>query len=291
MTGRVRGITRQLGTVGCVAAAFLILLVIIAVVAPWAAPYGPTEGSILDAYLPMSGSHLLGTDANGFDVFSRLLDGARTSLLGPAGVIVLSLVVGVPPALAAAWSGGWVDAVVSRIADVLFALPGILLAVLAVAIFGPGLTPAILSIAISYLPYVARVVRSAALQQRKQPYITALEVQGASAFTISFRHVLPNISGVVLAQSMLAFGYALSDLAALSFLGLAVQAPQADWGVLVNDASGMRNGHSVQVMAASVLIVTTIVALTTIGDRLAGEAPVIRRRLLLPRRTPKVKTA
>lgn len=291
MNARFRATTRRLGLVGCLATVFLIVLAIVAVVAPWVAPYGPTEGSILDSYLPMSGSHLLGTDANGLDVFSRLLDGARTSLLGPAGVIVLSLVVGVPPALAAAWSGGWVDAVVSRVADVLFALPGILLAVLAVAIFGPGLTPAILAISISYLPYVARIVRSAALQQRKQPYVTALEVQGASALTISVRHILPNISGVVLAQSMLAFGYALSDLAALSFLGLAVQAPQADWGVLVNDASGMRNGHSVQVMAASVLIVLTIVALTTIGDRLAADAPVIRRRLLLPRRSPKPQEA
>jgi peptide/nickel transport system permease protein len=270
---------RRLGATGMVALAFLLLVAVLAIGGSRLAPHDPDLGDILNAYAPVGPAHWLGTDINGRDTASRLIAGARTSLLGPAGVVLLSLVLGMPLALIAAWRGGTVDAIVSRVLDVIFALPGILLAILAVAVFGPGLVPAMLAIAVSYLPYVARIVRSAALQHRVRPYVTALEVQGASAFTICVRHILPNIAGLVLAQSTLAFGYALADLAALSFLGLAVQAPQADWGVLVNDQAGLQNGHAVQVVAASILISATIVALTLLGDRLAGnDEPRLQRR-------------
>lgn len=279
----LRRLGQRLGIAGVSALTVLLVLVLMAVVAPWIAPYPPQSGSILDSYAPPSGAHWLGTDANGFDILSRLLIGARTSLLGPAAVILLSLFVGIPLALTAAWRGGLIDTVVSRVLDIVFALPGILLAILAAAVFGPGLTPAVIAIAIAYLPYVARVVRSAALQQRVQPYVAALEVQGVSGFAICVRHILPNIAGIVLAQATIAFGYALADLAALSFLGLAVQAPQADWGVLVNDQAGVRSGHSLQVIAASVLIIITVAALALLGDRVAGDDDrTLQRRV--PRR-------
>jgi peptide/nickel transport system permease protein len=287
----MRAVRARLGVVGTVALLFLLLMAVVAIGASWLAPHDPNAGNILAPYAPASAAHWLGTDINGRDIASRLIVGARTSLLGPAGVILLSLIVGTPLALAAAWCGGIVDTVISRVMDVIFALPGLLLAVIAVAVFGPGLVPAMLAIAVSYLPYVARIVRSAALQHRVQPYVSALEVHGASGFAICVRHILPNISGLVLAQSTLAFGYALSDLAALSFLGLAVQAPQADWGVLVNNPSAIENGHALQVVAASILIIATIASLTLIGDRLAGDDALVHRRLRRGRATAVPATA
>jgi len=289
MITAARRLSSRLGMGGTIALAVLLMLLVMAAAGQAIAPYGPEYGSIPNAYAAPSAAYWLGTDSNGFDVLSRLIIGARTSLFGSAGVILLSLIVGIPPALAAAWRGGLVDTIVSRIADVLFGFPGLLLAVLAVALFGSGLSTAVVAIAISYLPYIARVVRSAALQQRVQPYVAALEVQGVSGFTICTRHIMPNIASIVLAQSTLAFGYALSDLAALSFLGLAVQAPQADWGVLVNDQNAMLTGHPLQVLVASGFIVATIVAITMLGDRIArDDTTVIRRRR---GRTPRQRSA
>jgi peptide/nickel transport system permease protein len=270
---------RRFGPAGLLALGVVGLFVLIAVGAPWIAPHDPTATDLLAAYRPPSGAHLLGTDATGRDIFSRLIWGARTSLVGPAAVIALSLLVGVPLGLASAWRGGWLDAVVARVLDVIFSLPGILLAVLAVAVFSPGLGPAVVALSVAYLPYVGRVVRSAARQQRVQPYVAALEVQGSSGLAICVRHILPNIAGLVLAQATLAFGYALIDLASLSFLGLAVQAPAADWGVLANDSSSVLQGHPGQIVYASIAIVAAVVALITLGDRMAGDDATVARRL------------
>jgi peptide/nickel transport system permease protein len=268
----------RLGLGGRLALGVVTLFVVVALAAPWLAPHDPDTMDLLGTFLPPSPDHWLGTDDTGRDIASRLIWGARTSLAGPAAVIALCLLVGVPLGLASAWRGGWLDAVVSRVLDVIFSLPGILLAVLAVAIFSPGLPPAVVALAIAYLPYVGRVVRSAARQQRVQPYVAALEVQGSSGLTICLRHILPNIAGLILAQATLAYGYALIDLASLSFLGLAVQAPQADWGVLANNSSAVLQGYPGQVIYASICIVAAIVALITLGDRLANDNPSVLRR-------------
>jgi peptide/nickel transport system permease protein len=250
----------------------------VAIAAPLLAPHDPAATDLLSAFQPPSGAHPLGTDGTGRDILSRLIWGARTSLLGPAAVIMLSLLVGVPLGLASAWRGGWLDAAAARVLDVIFSLPGILLAVLAIAVFSPGLPPAVVALAISYLPYVGRVVRSAARQQRVLPYVAALEVQGSSGIAICVRHILPNIAGLILAQATLAFGYALVDLASLSFLGLAVQPPEADWGVLANDSSAVLQGHPGQVIYASICIVVAVVSLITLGDRISGDNPGVVRR-------------
>ncbi|WP_405647281.1 ABC transporter permease [Streptomyces uncialis] len=279
VTRTVRRLRARLGVTGLVALAWIVLVVAGAALAPLVAPHDPDAQNLLNVYAPPGGEHPLGTDGTGRDILSRLLWGARTSLAGPVLVVLLSLVVGLPLALAAAWRGGWADALAGRFLDIVFSLPAILLAVLAVAVFRPGQTPAVLALAVAYLPYVARVARSAALRQRAMPYIAALTVQGHSATAICVRHLLPNIAPVVGAQLPIAFAGALMDLAALSFLGLAVQSPQADWGVLVNDAQAVLQGHSSQVVYAGALIVATVVALTLLGDRLAdGTRPRRARR-------------
>jgi len=265
-----------LGVSGWLALAVIALVVVMALFAPLVAPHDPDTGNLLTPYAGPSGAHWLGTDATGRDIASRLIYGARTSLLGPAAIVLLSLLIGVPLALVSAWRGGLVAFVITRALDVLFAIPGMLIAILAAAVFGAGLRAAVLALAVAYLPYTARVIVSAAERERRQEYVRALTVQGASAVSISVRHVLRNIAPLIASQSTVAFAYALIDLASLSFLGLAVQPPQADWGVLASDRDAVLQGHSMQVVAASVLVVATVLALFVVGARLAGERPSVR---------------
>ncbi|XBB67053.1 ABC transporter permease [Nocardioides sp. WV_118_6] len=272
---RARG---TLGPVGTAALVVVVAMVLLAALAPWLAPYPVDQQDLQHPYAGPSPEHWLGTDATGRDILSRLLWGARTSLGGPALVVALSLAVGLPIGLSAAWRGGLLDAVLARVLDVIFAVPGILVAVLAVAVFEPGLAPAVIALAVAYLPYVARTARAAARAQRHLPYVEALELQGMGGLRICARHVLPNILGVVLAQVPVAFALALVDLASLSFLGLAVQAPAADWGVLVSDNAALLQGHPEQAVYAGLAIVTAVVALTFLGDRLTEGRPAARLR-------------
>jgi peptide/nickel transport system permease protein len=260
-----------LGAGGWLAVVVLVLVVLAAVFAPLIAPYDPNVGDLLNPYAGPSSDHWLGTDGTGRDVFSRLVFGARTSLLGPAAVVLLALVLGVPLALLSAWRGGMTEFAITRTLDVMFAIPGILLAILAVAMFGPGLGAAVLALAIAYLPYVGRLALTAAEGERRLPYVRALSVQGHSAWRINVRHILRNLAPVIVGQASVAFAYALIDLAGLSFLGLAVQAPQADWGVLASDKDAILKGHVLGVASASVLIVVTVLSLFVLGSRVSGE--------------------
>src|SRR4029453_3084610 len=196
---------------------------VVAVFGSWLAPHDPDQISLSDAYLGSTTEHWLGLDSQGRDIVSRLLVGARASLLGPLIVVALSIVVGAALAIISAWRGGLVDSAISSVFEILFAFPGILLAVLVAAVFGPSLTSAALALAVAYTPYIARVVRSAAARERALPYITSLEVQGHSATRICFRHLLPNVLPLVVAQATPVFGYAMVDLAAISFIGLGIQ--------------------------------------------------------------------
>ncbi|RAG83214.1 ABC transporter permease [Streptacidiphilus pinicola] len=270
---------------------WVTLMLLLALAAPLVAPHDPGQQSLLDSYFGPSPAHLLGCDGLGRDVLSRLLLGARTSLLGPALVVCCALLVGIPLALAAAWSGGWVDGVIARVFDLVYALPGLLLAVLTVALFGPGLTPAVVALSIAYIPFLARIVRAAARQQRVSPYVDALAVQGFGVLRITVRHILRNIVPVVVGQAAIAFGYALLDLASLSYLGLAVQAPTPDWGVMVSDTDALMQGQWLPVVAPGVLVVLTVLALTVLGTRIAGERTPYLRRGRARRRRPQSASA
>jgi len=263
----------RLGVTGWLALAVVGFAVLLAAAAPLLAPADPNHGDLLSAFAPPSAAHWLGTDATGRDIASRLMVGARTSLLGPAAIVGLSLLVGIPLALAAAWYRGAASFLIARALDIVFSVPGLLLAILAVALFGPGLWPAVLSLAVAYLPYVARLTMTAAEQERRLPYVDALSVQGQSVFKITGRHLLRNLAPVIAGQATVTFAYALIDLASLSFLGLGVQAPTSDWGVLMSDRDAVLQGHPGQVAAAGVLVVATVLSLFVLGSRLSGEKP------------------
>lgn len=246
-------------------------LVLLAAVGTWLAPYAPDETDVLAAGQGPTGAHWFGTDALGRDVLSRALVGARLSFVGPGIIVVVSSAFGTALAIVAAWNGGWIDRALNRLLNVVFAVPAVLVAVLASAVVGAGFWGPVTALALVYTPYCARVVRSAAVQQRTLPYVEGLELAGISTSRICSRHLLLNVAPIVLAQASIAFGSALIDFAAVSFIGLGVQPPTAEWGVMVADGrSELLDGAVQQSLVAGTCIVITVVAFNAFGDRLAA---------------------
>ncbi len=266
---RTRGWTRGLGVSGWLSIGVLVLVLLLAVVGPLLTSQDPNEGNLAQGFGAPSVEHWLGQDANGRDLLTRLVVGARTAVIGPLLVVVASTILGTVLALAAAWFGGWFDTAVARVVDAVFAFPGLLLAILATALFGAGLPAAVAALSIAYTPYMARIARSAALRERGMPYIAALRVQGIHGLSICVRHILPNIRTLVLANATISFGFALIDLAGLSFIGLGVQPPTADWGAMVGEGlAGILQRYPQESFYAGALIVATVAAANVLGDRL-----------------------
>jgi peptide/nickel transport system permease protein len=275
--GRAVGMLRGTGPAGIGSAVVIGVATIVAVIGPLVAPYSATLPNLALAFVGPTGGHVLGFDYQGRDVLSRLLAGATSSMLGPLAVVLGALLAGTVLAVIAAWRRGVADAVISSGLDILFAFPGILLAVLAAAVFGAGLPAAAISLAIAYMPYVARVLRGAALKERSQPYVAALEVQGASSTTICLRHIVPNIMPLIVAQATILFGYAMVDLAAISFLGLGVQPPAANWGVMISENQvGIPQNYPLPALAAGGCIVAVVIAFNVLGERLFEQAQARR---------------
>ncbi|MFI7011872.1 ABC transporter permease [Streptomyces sp. NPDC050145] len=250
--------------------AVLAALVLVALLAPVLASHDPEAVDLANSLVGSSGDHPLGTDQSGRDILSRVMYGARTGLLGPLLVVAVSTLLGTVLGVAAAWRGGWVDALLSRSMDLVFAIPGLLLAILLVAVAGSGMTAPVAAMAVAYTPYVGRLVRGIARQEKARAYIESYRVQGWSGWSISLRHLLPNIAPTVFAQSAMNFGYALMDLAALSFLGFGVQPPTADWGAMINEGqSAVQLGAMLPTLAPSVCIVLAVVAFGIVGEGLA----------------------
>ncbi|MFE7620472.1 ABC transporter permease [Streptomyces sp. NPDC057496] len=258
------------GPLFSISVAVLAVLVLVALFAPLIAPYDPEALDLSASLVGTTGDHLLGTDQSGRDILSRLIHGARTGLLGPLLIVVVSALLGTVLGTVAAWRGGWADTFLSRSMDLVFAIPGLLLAILLVSVIGSGMTAPVIAMAVAYTPYVGRLVRGIARQEKARPYIESYRVQGWSGWTICLRHLLPNIAPTVFAQSAMNFGYALMDLAALSYLGFGVQPPTADWGAMINDGqAAVLQGAMLPALAPSACIVIAVVAFGIVGEGLA----------------------
>ncbi|MER7395786.1 ABC transporter permease [Streptomyces sp. NPDC000151] len=266
---RVRALARGRGTL--IAAGTVIALIILAAVfAPLLAPYDPNAVDPMAVSQGGSAAHWLGTDNTGRDILSRLLYGARPSLLAPALVTVLAGTVGTALAVSAAWLGGWYDRVVAGFLDLVFGFPGLVLAVVGAAVFGAGLDIAVATLSLAYLPYIARVVRGAALRERALPYVSALTMLGMSGRRSCLRHLLPNLLPLVLVQATTSFGYTMLDVAAFSFIGLGTQPPTAEWGLMVaNGAPDIVAGQPEQSLCAGLVIVVFVVACNLLGSGLS----------------------
>jgi len=255
-----------------VCSAIVGIAVLLAIFGPALAPQDPDASNLANAFVGPASGHALGFDAQGRDLLSRVLTGARTSMAGPFLVVLVAMAAGTTLAIAAAWAGGWVDAAISTVLDIMFSFPAILLAVLAAAVFGPGITAPTLALGAAYTPYIARVLRGAALRERAREYIAACEVQGVGALAICARHLAPNLLGLITAQATLTFGYAMVDFAAISYIGLGVQPPTADWGVMVSTGqAGVLQSYPLESLAAGGSIVLVVVAVNLLGERLAAK--------------------
>lgn len=254
-----------------IGASIIVALVLIGLLAPVIAPHDPNAMNLAQSLGGISSSHPLGLDQSGRDILSRLIYGTRLSLIGPLLVIIISVAIGVPAGLAAGFRGGVVDQVVSRISDILFGFPALLLAIIIVATFGASFQTAVIAIAITYIPLLARVVRGVTMVERRKPYVDALRVQGFSGLRVSTLHVLPNLAPTIIAQCTLNFGYALLDLAALAFLGLGTQPPTADWGQMLSDGRQNILLSPNEVIIASITIAVAVIAFNLLGDSLTKQ--------------------
>ena len=216
-----------------VGGAMVVTLVIAAAFAPLLAPHSPDEIDFLAKLQGPSWAHPFGTDNLGQDIFSRVLYGARTSLIIGALVVGGSLAIGVPLGIAAGYAGGRIDEVIMRIADVFLAFPPLLLPLAVAAALGGSLTNAMLAIVISWFPWYVRLARAQVLTVKQNLYIQAARSMGVRPLVIARRHVFPNIIGPVVVQASLDVGYAILTAAGLSFLGLGAKPPDIEWGLMV----------------------------------------------------------
>lgn len=243
-------------------------VVLMAVLGPWIAPFPPEQLHAGPVDGPSSPQNLFGSDDLGRDILSRVLVGAAPSLFGPVVVVLLSTLLGVVLSVTAAWFGGLARGVIARIVDMIFAIPGLVLAVLAVAMFGKGLVAPVLALSVAYVPVVARLTQTAASRELAKPYVAALRIQGVSSAAICFRHLVPALLPVIAAQATIGFGYATLDLSAISFLGLGAQPPAADWGSMIAGGQpGLLQGAPEQSAFPAALIVITVLAVGVLGAR------------------------
>jgi len=244
----------------------LMIVIILAVFANTIAKYDPNEIDITSMLKGPSGEHIIGTDKSGRDMFARLLFGARTTLLSAFAVIIISVMIGVPTGLVSGYFGGLADKILMRISDVILSFPCLLLAFVFVSAFGRGLINAILALGIVYVPMLAKLTRSLVLVEKNKVYVEAAKSIGFSDLNIMFVQILPNCIATLVVQLTLDIGYAILDLAAMSFLGLGVQPPTADWGAMLEEGRIVITTAPLVAIAPGIMIIVTVVALNIFGD-------------------------
>jgi peptide/nickel transport system permease protein len=216
-------------------AVVVLLFVVVAILAPALAPYEPGKGNLANVLSPPTARHLFGTDELGRDILSRIIHGARLSILEGLFAVSLAMLVGVPLGLVSGYAGGAVDTTVMRLMDILLAFPGVLLAVAIVSVLGPGLVNTMVAVGIYTVPIFARLARGSTLSVKGEPYIESCRAVGMSALRIMGRHVLPNISATLLVVAALRVAIAILTAASLSFLGLGAQPPSPEWGAMLSN--------------------------------------------------------
>lgn len=216
--------------------ALLGLLLLTAAFAPLLAPHNPYLVDLSKKLLPMDGTYLLGTDHLGRDILSRLIYGTRTSLAIVLVIECLILAVSLCIGIAAGYKGGIFDSLLMRVSDLFLALPTFILGLFFIGVLGVGLVNVVITIVLTHWAWYARIVRSMVLQIKSQDYVLAAKTLGGSDLQIIRRHILPSVFSQISILATLDFGHMLLHVAGLSFLGLGIQAPTAEWGVMINDA-------------------------------------------------------
>ena len=279
---RRRLFRRKSSVVGMI---ILAILILIALTAQWIAPYSPTL-SMLDAKPPQNvqkrsapciyilgcstdqPQHIMGTDGNLRDEFSRMLYGARLSLMIGLSTVSFAIIIGTILGALGGYFGGWIDNLIMRVMDVLLAFPSLLLAIAIVTVIGPGLINALLAIGIVSIPAYARVVRGSVLSVREMDYVSASRALGGNTYEILFKRILPNALTPLIVQGTLGIASAILDAAALSFLGLGAQPPTPEWGAMLGSERNQVFTAPHLVFYPGLAIMLTVLAFNLLGDGL-----------------------
>ncbi len=260
------------------------IVVLVAMLAPFIAPHDPIAQNRAALLMPpafMEGgqwTYPLGTDAVGRDILSRLIYGAQYSLFIGTFVVILAVSTGIVIGLVAGYFRGWVDTVIMRVMDVILAFPSLLLALVLVAILGPGLVNAMIAIALVLQPHFVRLTRASVMAEKEREYVTAARVVGAGPIRLMFKTILPNCLGPLIVQATLSFSNAILDAAALGFLGLGAQPPTPEWGTMLAEAREFVLRAWWVVTFPGLAILVTVLAINLIGDGLRDALdPKMRR--------------
>jgi peptide/nickel transport system permease protein len=263
---------------GAISAAVLAIIVVVAVLAPLIAPYGYAIQNLRMANMEPSGAHWLGTDEFGRDLFSRIIHGARTSLAVGVTSITISTICGMALGGAAGYFGGAFDRVVTAVVDLSWSFPEILLALILIAILGPGLTSTMIAISIAYLAQFTRLTRAQVMALKSETYVEATIAMGAGSGHVLFRHLLPNAITPVIVAGMLATGDAIILEATLGFFGLGAQPPTPSWGAMMSSGTAQIFIAPWIIIFPGLAIAITVIAINLFGDSLI-DALDIRKRL------------
>jgi ABC-type dipeptide/oligopeptide/nickel transport system permease subunit len=248
-----------------------------AVLSPWITPFDPNATSFDAIYLRPSPAHWLGTDQLGRDLLSRVISGARSTLLGSIALLALATALGVLIGLTAAWHRGWVDTLLARVTDVMFAFPGLLFVILIIAVFDSGTVTAVVGMGLAYAPVIAKFTRAIALEELARPYVDSYRLQGVGGVALCARYVLPNMVPTLLGYLVVLFGDGLMSLATLNFLGFGSQPPSSDWGLMVEEGrAGVIQAILFPSLVPGLTIAIVVVATNVVGVRLSDSLAVRR---------------
>jgi peptide/nickel transport system permease protein len=261
-----RRFKRRKGAV--VAMVILLAIMLLAILAPWIAPYDPIKQSWSMVRKAPSALNWFGTDEVGRDVFSRIIHGARASLLAGVVSVVIALCVGVPFGMLAGFRGGIVDSLISRVTDAMLACPFLILAIALAAFLGPSLTNAMIAIGITATPIFVRLTRGQVIAAKVEDYVEAARAVGNPPWRIAARHILPNIFPQLLVQATLTIAMAVIAEASLSFLGLGQQPPTPSWGSMLNVAQRFLSNAPWMAIFPGLAIFITVISFNLIGDGL-----------------------
>ena len=248
---------------------YVVGMILLTVFARWVVPIDPLAQDLSSMLEPPSGDHWFGTDELGRDILARVIFGARTSLLTAAGAVAIAAVVGVPIGLVAGFFGGWRDALLMRVVDVLLALPGILFAMALIAVLGRSQAAALVAVGITGIPSFARITRAQVLSLRKRDFVLAVEALGGSSTYNMLTTVLPNAWSPILVQVVILSSVAILLEAALAFLGVGIPPPTPSWGEMLRTGKSYLYDAPTYAVLPGLALTLTILSLDTLGRRLA----------------------
>jgi peptide/nickel transport system permease protein len=247
---------------------FILIVLLLSLSAPWISPFDPDDAVTARYSPPLQDGLLLGADGDGRDILSRLFWGGRIALLVGIAPTFIAMLISMVVGVIAGYIGGWLDQLIMRILDIFFAFPLVLLAIVIAGMLEPGLLTVILAITIALIPYITRLVRTTTLTVKLQPYVERARAAGASNSAIVIRYIYPNMFAPVLVYSTTLIGLMMVVGSGLSFLGLGVQPPQADWGTMVADGRAVLRKAPYVTAFPGLLIIFTALAFNFVGDGL-----------------------